>query len=111
MDHSSFVRLKNAGLSTLAVMLISAMPDHPVWVYLGLRGAVTLVRPSCICLQIVACPVHYAPHPPNCLPPLLPGRCPAPPHQIHFHNTQGQHHRGSRLTGMLHAVNLLWGFF
>jgi hypothetical protein len=53
MDHSSFVRLKNAGLSTLAVMLISAMPDHPVWVYLGLRGAVTLVRPSCICLQIV----------------------------------------------------------
>ncbi len=35
MDHSSFVRLKNAGLSTLGVMLISAMPDEPVWVYLG----------------------------------------------------------------------------
>jgi len=52
MDHRSFVRVKNAGLSTLGVMLISAMPDEPVWVYLGFRCAVTLVRPSCICLQL-----------------------------------------------------------
>ncbi|KAL0022256.1 hypothetical protein WJX77_010603 [Trebouxia sp. C0004] len=42
MDHGSFVRLKNAGLSALAVMFVSAMPDDPTWVYLGVRGAVTL---------------------------------------------------------------------
>ncbi|KAA6426327.1 MAG: hypothetical protein FRX49_03438 [Trebouxia sp. A1-2] len=42
MDHSSFVRMRNAGLSTLGVMLIGAMPNEPVWVYLGFRCVVTL---------------------------------------------------------------------
>ena len=69
MDHSSLVRLKNVFLSTLGVMLISAMPDEPVWVYLGLRCAVTLVRPSCTCLQTVktvmssTCPATKFPPP------------------------------------------------
>jgi len=49
MDHRSFVRMKNTRLSALGVMLLSAMPDEPVWVYLGLRCTVTLVRPSYIC--------------------------------------------------------------
>ncbi|KAL0047401.1 hypothetical protein WJX82_002365 [Trebouxia sp. C0006] len=53
VDPRSFVRLRITGLSTLGVMLISAMPHEPVWVYLGLRCAVTLVSPSCICLQVV----------------------------------------------------------
>ncbi len=80
MDHSSFIWLKNAGLSTLGVMLISAMPHEPVWVYLGLRCTVTLVRPSCVCLQNVkpllstACPQH--PLPPYKTPQAL--RRPSP---------------------------------
>ena len=70
MDHSSLVRLKNVFLSTLGVMLISAMPDEPAWVYLGLRCAVTLVRPSCTCLKMysLSCPTHVPP--PNSLAPL-----------------------------------------
>ncbi len=82
MDHSSFVRLKIAGLSTLGVMLISAMPDEPVFVYLGFRCAVTLVRPSCICLQTVKpllCIMR--PSPPDAPAPIVPpAPCPAPPH-------------------------------
>ena len=80
MDHSSFIRLKTTGLSTLGVMLISAMPDEPVFVYLGLRCTVTLVRPSCVCLQTVkslSCPLHapaYVHDLPVCLMPVRPNR-------------------------------------
>ncbi len=48
VDPRSFVRLRITGLSTLGVILISTMPDEPVWVYLGLRGTVTLVSPELV---------------------------------------------------------------
>ncbi len=48
VNPRSFVRLRITGLSTLGVILISTMPDEPVWVYLGLRGTVTLVSPELV---------------------------------------------------------------